>query len=142
VQTLLSLHFFMVPLILLAAGLTLIAGIWLLVLRWKLPDADTPTSGLIPPLTRAFRILLWVTAGLGVIQPIFGGLIYFTTGGAALEDKLHLVYGGIVLLAIPVAYVYSDQKRVRRDLIIMLVAVVLVVGAAVRALMTGGAIPH
>jgi hypothetical protein len=36
-----------------------------------------------------------------------------------------------------VAYVYSDQNQVRRDIIIMVIAVVAVVGAAVRALMTG-----
>jgi hypothetical protein len=130
----------MVPLILLAGGLTLIAGITLLVLRRGMSDTDAPASGPVAIFTRLFRILLWVTAGLGVLQPIFGGLLFL--GGGRPEDALHFVYGGIVLLAIPVAYVYSDQKRVRRDLIIMLIAVVLVIGAAVRALMTGGAIPH
>ena len=139
-QTLLSLHFIMVPLILLAGALTLIAGITLLVMRRGMGDADTPTAGSVPLVTRIFRILMWVTAGLGVIQAIFGGLIYLN--GGRPEDQLHFVYGGIVLLAIPIAYVYSDQKRVRRDLIIMVIAVVAVIGAAVRALMTGGALPH
>ncbi len=139
-QTLLSLHFIMVPLILAAGALALIAGITLLVLRRRLSDGDAPASGPAALFTRAFRILMWVTAGLGVIQAIFGGLIYLNGGRPG--DVLHFVYGGIVLLAIPVAYVYSDQKRVRRDLIIMVIAVVAVIGAAVRALMTGGALPH
>lgn len=142
-QTLLTLHFFMVPLILLAAILTLIPGIWLGVLFWRKPwsmsESDTPNSDRIPLLTRIFRIMLWVTAGLGVLQPIFGGLIYLT--GARPEDPLHYVYGGLVLLAIPVAYVYSDQKQVKRDLWIMLFAVIIVTGAAFRALATGGTLP-
>jgi hypothetical protein len=139
VQTLLDLHFFMVPLILLAAILTLAAIIILLVLRRGMPDSEAPTAGPVALWTRIFRILLWITAGLGVLQPIFGGLIYLN--GGRPEDQLHFVYGGLVLLAIPVAYVYSDQKRVRRDLWIMLIAVVIVIGAAFRALATGGALP-
>src|SRR5574340_1034957 len=66
-----------------------------------------------------------------------GGVRSGATGGARPGEGLHYVYGGIVLLAIPVAYVYSDQHQVRRDIIIMVIAVVAVVGAAVRALMTG-----
>ena len=134
-QALLSLHFLMVPLILTAGGLTLIAGITLLILRRGLSDEDTPQTGAVPLFTRIFRALTWVTAGMGVIQAIFGGLLYLLGGRPA--ESLHFVYGGIVLLAIPVAYVYSDQKRVRRDLIIMVIAVVAVIGAAVRALATG-----
>jgi hypothetical protein len=135
VQTLLSLHFIMVPLILAAGALTLIAGITLLVLRRGLSDEDMPQTGAAPLFTRIFRVLMWVTAGLGAIQAIFGGLIYLNNGRPG--DPLHYVYGGIVLLAIPVAYAYSDQKRVRRDLIIMVIAILAVIGAAVRALMTG-----
>ncbi len=135
-QALRDLHFLMVPLILAAGGLTLIAGITLLVLRRGLGNADAPASGAIPRFTRIFRVLMWVTAGMGVIQAAFGGLLFLT--GPHPDDALHFVYGGIVLLAIPVAYVYSDQKNVRRDLIIMVIAIVAVIGAAVRALMTGG----
>lgn len=135
-QILRDLHFVMVPLILTAGGLTLIFGITLLVLRRGLSDADAPQSGSVPRFTRIFRAMMWVTAGLGVIEAIFGGLLFLT--GPHPDDALHFVYGGIVLLAIPVAYIYSDQKQVRRDLIIMVIAIVAVVGAAVRALMTGG----
>lgn len=139
-QTLLSLHFIMVPLILAAGALTLIAGITLLALRRGQGDGATPTTGAASLFTRIFRIGLWVTAGFGVVQTIFGGLLFLT--GARPDVALHFVYGALVLLAIPIAYVYSDQKRVRRDLIIMVIAVVVVIGAAVRALMTGGGLPH
>ncbi len=86
-------------------------------------------------LARVFRWSLVVTAALGVIQAVVGGILYLS--GARPGDQLHFVYGAIVLLAIPVAWVYSDQKRVRRDFLIMVIALVAVIGAAVRAYMTG-----
>lgn len=137
-SALLGIHFVFVPLILAAGALTLIAGITLLVLRRGLSDTDSPRVGAVALFTRAFRGLLIATAGLGVVQAIIGGLIFLS--GARPGEPLHYVYGGLVLLAIPVAYVYSDQKRTRRDLIIMVIAAVIVIGAAVRALMTGA--PH
>lgn len=134
-NALLGIHFFFVPLILTAGALTLICGITLLVLRRGVSDEDTPSGSAAPLFTRAFRWLLIATASLGALQAVIGGLIFLT--GARPGEPLHFVYGGIVLLAIPVAYVYSDQKQVRRDLIIMVIAIVAVIGAAVRALMTG-----
>ena len=123
----LGFHGAMVPLILTAAGLTLICGIALLfVTRGGASNAT---------LDRVFRIMLIVVAGLGVLQVLFGALLYLQ--GERPAEGLHFVYGVIVLGAIPVAYVYSDQKNVRRDIIIMCIAVVAVIGAAVRALMTG-----
>ncbi|MGH2502701.1 MAG: hypothetical protein ACRDID_09325 [Ktedonobacterales bacterium] len=138
--TLLGIHTFFVPLILLAGGLTLIVAIILLVQRRRLNDINIPLSQSSPTLSRLFRWLLIVTAALGALQAIIGGLIFLT--GARPFEPLHYVYGGIVLLAIPVAYAYSDQKRVRRDVIIMLIAAVAIIGAAVRALMTGAPPAH
>lgn len=132
---LLAIHTIFVPLILLAGLLTLIVAIILLVQRRRLSDINAPLSQSSPTLARLFRWLLIVTAALGVLQAIVGGLIFLT--GARPFDSLHFVYGGIVLLAIPVAYVYSEQSQVRRDIIIMVIAVLAVIGAAVRALMTG-----
>ena len=82
-----------------------------------------------------FRRVTAVTAGAGVLQAILGGLLFL--GGKRPADNLHLVYGLIVLIAIPVAYAYSDQKQVRRDIIIMTIAAVAIIGAAIRAFVTG-----
>ena len=135
----LSLHTIMVPLILAAAGLALINGIALVIMTRGasavLPEQPQGT-GSVSVLRRIFRILLQVTAGLGVLQAAFGGLLLLQ--GEHPAEGLHFVYGLIVLGAIPVAYVYSDQKQVRRDIVIMSIAVVLVIGAAIRALATGG----
>jgi hypothetical protein len=116
----------MAPVILAAGGITLICGIVALIVA---------RGGGGAGVMRVFRVLLTITAALGLVQAILGGLLYLQ--GARPAEGLHYVYGGIVLLAIPVAYVYSDQAKVRRDIIIMVIAVVAVVGAAVRAMMTG-----
>ncbi len=134
-HALLGIHTFFVPVILLAGLLTLICGIILLVRRRTLSDINAPISQTMPGLARAFHWLLIATAALGALQAVVGGIIFLT--GARPGDSLHFVYGGIVLLAIPVAYAYSDQKRVRRDIIIMVIAIVAIIGAAVRAFMTG-----
>jgi hypothetical protein len=133
--TLIKIHEDIAPVILAAGGITLIWGITVLVLARRRTSGSG--EGSWGPL-RTFRVLLTITAALGLIQALLGGLMYLQ--GARPGDGLHYVYGGIVLLAIPVAYVYSDQQQVRRDIIIMVIAVVAVVGAAVRALMTGA--PH
>lgn len=129
-STLIMIHEDMAPVILAAGGITLLWGTVVLVLA-RGRSAGQGSGGAL----RAFRALLIITAALGLIQAILGGLMYLQ--GARPGDGLHYVYGGIVLLAIPVAYVYSDQQQVRRDIIIMVIAIVAVIGAAIRAMMTG-----
>jgi hypothetical protein len=134
----LSLHMIMVPVILAVAGLALISGIALVIMtRQAAPGLPEQPQGSdrVSMLRRIFRILLQVTAGLGVLQAVFGGLLFLQ--GERPAEGLHFVYGLIVLGAIPVAYVYSDQKQVRRDIVIMSIAIVAVIGAAIRALATG-----
>ena len=138
--TLIKIHEDMAPVILAAGGVTLIWGIVVLILasrrgaQTSSSDAGATVSSGVAGM-RVFRVLLIITAALGLIQAIIGGLMYLN--GARPGDGLHYVYGGIVLLAIPVAYVYSDQAQVRRDIIIMVIAALAVIGAAIRALMTG-----
>src|SRR5690348_3153600 len=94
----LALHFNIVPLIWLFGGLATIWGIVLLIRKRG--------------IDRIMRILLGVTAGLGVIEAVLGGLLY--ASGARPADPLHYVYGLIVLAAVPVAFTYSDNKSARR----------------------------
>ncbi len=157
-----QIHFFLVWVILAVGGVSLISGVTLLITRWRslaptsatattaadgATSADTPattTPGATPAgpaapttgLARVFRWSLIAAAALGALQALVGGVLYLS--GARPPDPLHYVYGAIVLLAIPVAYVYSDQKRARRDFLIMTIGLVLLIGAAVRAFMTGG----
>ena len=144
VSVLLALHgIFVWPLIIIAS-LTLICGIVYYIQRRRLADSSADSeSGAGPSVAlvgRSFRILLITTGIFGLLQCIWGALLF--ASGARPGDQLHFVYGAIVLLAIPIAYVYSDQKRRRRDIIIMGIAVILVIGAAVRAFMTGPTVLH
>ncbi|HEY7358393.1 MAG TPA: hypothetical protein VH590_18055, partial [Ktedonobacterales bacterium] len=96
-----------------------------------------PRPSLISPL---FRSALKVTAYLAALQAIIGGLIYFFLPNNRPSDQLHYVYGLLVLLAIPVAFIYMSGKpeRLRRDMLILILAALVVAAAAVRAAMTGG----
>jgi hypothetical protein len=158
----LALHQAMVWLILLAAAVALVIGVvWLYLtgalaelaqmaqraLRRQTIGRTVLAPGRVAPATidrvrQLFRYALAVVAGFGVLQAILGGALFLFFHCRAGE-QLHYVYGLIVLLAIPVAYAYSDQRQVRRDIIIMTIAVVAILGAALRAFSTGpGGICH
>lgn len=134
-NAILGLHGAMVPLILVAAGLAALAGVATYLLSRGGPPDSRALVGTAATLMRVFRALLVVTAALGVVQAVFGLLLLVQ--GRRPAEGLHFVYGIIVLAAIPVAYVYSDQKQVRRDVLILTIAAVAVIGAAFRALATG-----
>lgn len=156
--SILALHQAMVWLILIAAAVALVAGLaWLYLtgalaegvrraLRKPATATAPPSPGRVAPATvelvrRVFRYTLGVTAGLGALQAVFGGLLVLLR--CQPREPLHYVYGLIVLLAVPVAFAYSDQRQVRRDIIIFTIAAVAILGAAVRALATGpGGICH
>ncbi len=148
----LALHQAMVWLILLGAVVALALGVaWLYLTgalaelaRLALRRSAAATTALAPKradpaliaqVRQLFRYALAVVAGLGVLQALFGGLLLLLR--CQPRDQLHYVYGLIVLLSIPVAFAYSDQAQARRDVIIMTIAVVAILGAALRAFATG-----
>ena len=128
-------HQFVPTLILIAGAIALICGIALYVVRRRAAGDAVTSAGPLFALNRVFRVALWSSAGLGVLQALLG--IVLVTQGCSPREGLHYVYGLIVLGAVPVAYVYSDQNNVRRDIIIMSIAAVAVIGAAIRGLATG-----
>lgn len=129
---LLSLHNLNAWLVEIVGGLTLIVGIvWLVLYRGKAVDASDP----VDQVRRVFRYGLIATFALGALQAVLGGLLYLLGGRPG--NVLHFVYGLLVLAIIPVVWVYSDQNRVRRDIIIMSIALLAVVAAGARAFMTG-----
>ena len=144
IKFVLQLHGDTVWLVLALGAVTLVCGLYLIYRTRRSgaganagADASAGTAGnvaLVGPL-RLFRRLLAITAAIGVLQALFGGILYL--GGLRPAEGLHYVYGLIVLGAIPVAYAYSDQKQVRRDIIIMSIAAVAIIGAAIRAFATG-----
>jgi heme A synthase len=116
-----TLHAALVPLIWGAGGVATIWGVVLLVQRRG--------------IDRIMRILLAITAGLGILQGLIGGVMWLL--GCRPHDNLHYVYGLLVLAAVPVAFTYADNKSARRDMLVLTIAALVVVAAAVRAFMTG-----
>jgi hypothetical protein len=132
VDFLLSLHNLNAWLVEIVGGLTFIAGIvWLVLYRGKAVEASDP----VDQVRRMFRYGLIATFVLGALQAVLGGLLFLLGGRPG--DVLHFVYGLLVLALIPVVWIYSDQNRVRRDIIIMSIAILAVVAAGLRAFMTG-----
>jgi peptidoglycan/LPS O-acetylase OafA/YrhL len=85
--------------------------------------------------TDGLRSILYVTAGTGVLQALLGSILYLA--GCRPNNSLHLVYGGIILLAIPVAYVYINEKITKRDVAVLAFAAFALLAAAFRAYSTG-----
>lgn len=131
----LSLHAFMFWVVLVLGAVTLLAGLALIVMTLRARGATAAPLGGFAGMLRIFRPLLWATAIAGLLQDALGGILFLQ--GHHPGEGLHYVYGLIVLAAVPIAYVYSDQKQVRRDIIIMTIAAAAVVGAAIRAFATG-----
>ncbi len=104
------------------------------------PATDAPAQPRPPLISPLFRSALKVTAYLALLQAIIGALIYFLLPNNRPADQLHYVYGILVLLAVPVAFIYMSGKpeHLRRDMLILILAALVVAAAAVRAAMTGG----
>ncbi len=125
-QIVLDLHYINMILVL---ATSLIAGVWGLIL-WFQKKTET--------ITRPWKISLIVAAIVGLLQALLGILLVLQgtkpSGGSLYY--LHYVYGAIVALAIPVAYTYIG-KDVRRAILILSLAAIVLALAAMRGAMTG-----
>lgn len=106
-----------------------ITGIWGLVLFFQKKGS----------IIRPWKIALIVTAIDGALQGLLGVILLLlgqkADGGTGLY-YLHYVYGGIVVFAIPVAYTYLG-KDVRKAILILSIAALVIAAAGARAMMTG-----
>ena len=85
--------------------------------------------------TDGLRSILYVTAGTGAMQALLGTILFLA--GCRPTNILHLVYGGIILLGIPVAYAYISEKITKRDLAVLAFTAFAILAAAFRAYSTG-----
>lgn len=74
---------------------------------------------------------------LVVIQGILGVVLYFFSG-LVLDKQIHVLYGALSALVIPAAYLYTKGASERREMIITGLALLVMLGLAIRALMTAG----
>lgn len=121
----LNLHLYNMVLVL---ATSVITGIWGLILYFRKKEV----------INQPWKIALIVTAIIGLLQGLLGVLLVMLgqkPGGGSLY-YLHYVYGAIVLLAIPVAYTYAS-KNVRRTILILSLAALIIAAAGARAMMTG-----
>ncbi len=96
-----------------------------------------------PAALRPWNIALTVTAIVALLQALLGitlVLLGQRPGTGTGLYYLHYVYGAIVAVAIPVGITYTTSgKHIRRDVLILSIAALVLVAAGIRALMTG---PH
>lgn len=101
-----------------------ITGIWGLFLYFR---GRNPTGGYLGALI--------INEGVAILQGLLGLLLRVT--GSAPHDPLHYLYGAVAVLTLPAAYFMSDGGRQRRDSLVFGLAGVLLVGIALRGIMTG-----
>ncbi len=127
VDFIITLHTYNVYLVITAAAL---AGIWGLILYFTKNEK-----------AHSWYIMLRVAIGLGVLQGLLGltmVLLGKKPGTGTGLYYLHYVYGGIVALALPVAWTYTTSgKNPRRDVLIFSIGALIMVAAGIRAWMTG-----
>jgi heme A synthase len=144
----LNLHLYNMVLVL---ATSVITGIWGLVLYFRFPKkkaSDEPNEPVAAPENTAgqpkaafnqpWKIALIITALDGLLQGLLGMILVLLgqkPGGGSLY-YLHYVYGAIVLLAIPVAYTYAT-KDMRRTILVLSIAALIIAAAGARGMMTG-----
>ena len=108
---------------------SLVAGVWGLILFFR-----KRTEAFSQP----WKISLIVAAIFGLLQALLGIILVLLgdrpPGGSLYY--LHYVYGAIAALAIPVAYTYIG-KDVRKAILWLSIAALIIAAAAGRATMTG-----
>ena len=145
----LNLHLYNMVLVL---ATSVITGIWGLILYFRFPKkktSDEPkvevaatdekaTAASKEVFNQPWKIALIVTAIDGLLQGLLGMILVLLgqkPGGGSLY-YLHYVYGAIVLLAIPVAYTYAT-KDMRRTILVLSIAALIIAAAGARGMMTG-----
>lgn len=78
-----------------------------------------------------------INEGVVVVQGLIG--LVLLAQGDRPHEGLHLVYGIISVLALPTAYFMSANATQRRDSLLFGFAGLVLVGASIRAIMTGTA---
>ena len=93
------------------------------------------------PFTEGFRGLLYTLAFSGLEQAILGVVLF--AAGCRPNNMLHLVYGLIALVGVPLAFAYTSEELNKRDMQVLAFASFAITAAAWRAISTGigGACP-
>lgn len=86
------------------------------------------------PVSGGYRSTLIMTELVFVLQALVG--VALLLSGARLRDSLHVLYGIVLILVLPIAASYTAGRQRRREPLIFGLAGLFMVGLALRALMT------
>jgi hypothetical protein len=81
-----------------------------------------------------------LAVGLLAVQTV-AGLAVLATGGRP-QQGIHYLYGVVILLALPAGEILGQQWwNGRRETLVVAITCLFAFGVAIRAAMTGGALP-
>jgi len=86
------------------------------------------------PITGGYRSTLVMTELVFVLQALVGIALVLT--GTRLRDGLHVLYGVVLVLALPIAASYTAGRERRREPLVFGLVGVFMLGLTIRALMT------
>ncbi len=86
------------------------------------------------PASGGYRSTLVLTEVLFVLQALVGIGLYVT--GRRPHDTLHLLYGVLLIVTLPIAASYTSSHEKRREPLIFGIAGLFMTGLAIRALTT------
>ena len=86
-------------------------------------------------LPGGYRSTLVLAELLFIVQGLVGVGLFVT--GHVLRDSLHLLYGVLLVLALPIAASYTSARERRREPLVFGIVGLFMVGLTVRAFMTG-----
>ncbi len=86
------------------------------------------------PASGGYRSTLVMTELLFVLQGLVGLALLLT--GARLRDGLHVLYGVVLVLVLPIAASYTAGHERRREPLVFGLVGVFMLGLTIRALMT------
>ncbi len=86
------------------------------------------------PASGGYRSSLVMTEALFVLQALVGIGLYLS--GRRPHDSLHLLYGVLLIVTLPIAASYTSSHEKRREPLIFGIAGLFMTGLAIRALTT------
>ena len=107
-----------------AIAVAAVAAVWSAVLVLARRDAG-----------RAYLTALGILVAIALVSALLGTPLLVAGPGPA--DALHLLYGAIAVVAIPIGIWLAVGRTPRRQSVILLVAVLVELGVTVRLLQTG-----
>lgn len=88
------------------------------------------------PASGGYRSTLVMTELLFILQAVVGVGLYL--GGPRPRDTLHLLYGVLLIITLPIAASYTSGQKKRQEALVFGIAGLFMTGLAIRAWMTAG----